>query len=189
MKKSILIDIDDCICDNVYFKILKDVIKSNKKIEDCTEYHVEDNFNLSKEQIDCYNNRLGQINPYKRAIIHKDCIEVIQKLNEKYNVYICSAAILKENLLKSGNYFKYKYDFLRQNFPFLNPFNFIFACNKTMLKADIMIDDKPANLRGNNVKEKLLFTAYHNKNLTDKELRKQGLKRVNDWKEIKNILL
>ena len=36
---------------------------------------------------------------------------------------------------------------------------------------------------------KLLFTAWHNKDLTDDELKKQNIIRVNNWKEIASILL
>ena len=36
---------------------------------------------------------------------------------------------------------------------------------------------------------KLLFTAYHNKNIADDELKEKKLTRVNSWKEIEKILL
>ena len=36
---------------------------------------------------------------------------------------------------------------------------------------------------------KLLFTAYHNVNITDEELKAKNLIRVNNWKEIEKILL
>ena len=37
--------------------------------------------------------------------------------------------------------------------------------------------------------KKLLFSAYHNKNIPDEELKKDGLIRVNNWKEVEKILL
>ncbi len=52
-----------------------------------------------------------------------------------------------------------------------------------------MIDDKAENLEGNNKRMKLLFTAFHNKNISEKELKEQGLIRVTDWKEVEKILL
>ena len=36
---------------------------------------------------------------------------------------------------------------------------------------------------------KMLFTAYHNKTITDEELKQNGVIRVNGWKDIEKILL
>lgn len=36
---------------------------------------------------------------------------------------------------------------------------------------------------------KLLFTAWHNKNLTKEELDRQNIIRVSNWKKIKSLLL
>lgn len=36
---------------------------------------------------------------------------------------------------------------------------------------------------------KMLFTAYHNKDITDEELKDNEVIRVNGWKEIEKILL
>ena len=36
---------------------------------------------------------------------------------------------------------------------------------------------------------KLLFTAWHNENISESELDKQDIIRVNNWKEIEELLL
>ena len=69
-----------------------------------------------------------------------------------------------------------------------NTDNYIFTTNKEIINCDIKIDDKLSNLSGN-AQMKMLFTAYHNKELTDKELEKNGVIRVNGWKDIEKILL
>ena len=71
--------------------------------------------------------------------------------------------------------------------PFINPHNFIFLGNKSVLNCDIKIDDRLDNLNG--AKTKILFTAFHNKKISEKNLKKQGIKRVNNWKEIEQLLL
>ena len=60
--------------------------------------------------------------------------------------------------------------------------------NKDMLEADIRIDDSISNLKGK-AEKKILFTAYHNKNITDDKLEKEGVIRANSWREIEKILL
>ena len=53
--------------------------------------------------------------------------------------------------------------------------------------SDIKIDDKIENLVNGDIK--ILFTAYHNKNISDEELKNQGIIRAKDWLDIKKILL
>ncbi len=171
MKKSIIIDVDDVICESVFYEVLRKIVGSNKKLEDCTEYHAEDNLDVTPKQMEEYYTSVTSKTPYKNAILTPNCYEVIKKLNEKYDVYICSACVIEVSPNKSGNLFKFKYDFLIKTFPFLDPFKFIFTSAKKMLSGDILIDDKPSNFVGRGIKKKFLFTAYHNKNLTDKELK------------------
>jgi len=82
---------------------------------------------------------------------------------------------------------KHKFEFLLKNLPFLDPNKFTFQTNKSILNCEIKIDDKMENLK--NAEIKLLYTAYHNENISDDELRKENIIRVNNWKEIRKILL
>ena len=88
----------------------------------------------------------------------------------------------------SGIYFKHKYDFLVKNFPFLNPNKFIFTSAKNIFKADIQIDDKLDNMKGD-VETRIMFSAYHNKSVSDEELKQNGAVRVSCWKDVEKILL
>lgn len=72
--------------------------------------------------------------------------------------------------------------------PFIDPKRFIFLSDKELVDADIRIDDSVDKLKGK-AEIKLLFTAYHNKNITADELKEKKLTRVNSWKEIEKILL
>ena len=65
--------------------------------------------------------------------------------------------------------------------------NFVFVGNKKILKSDIKIDDKIENLINGDIK--LLYTAYHNKNISKEELEEKGIVRVNNWLEIEKLLL
>ena len=51
----------------------------------------------------------------------------------------------------------------------------------------VKIDDRIDNLKG--AKTKILYTAYHNKDISDKELMKKKIIRANNWNDIKNILV
>ena len=71
--------------------------------------------------------------------------------------------------------------------PYITPFQYIFLYDKSLLNIDIKIDDKPDNLT--NCERKILFNAWHNNNLTEDELNKLGIERVNNWYEIKEKLI
>ena len=55
------------------------------------------------------------------------------------------------------------------------------------MNFDIKIDDRTNNLE--NANTKLLFNAWHNKNITQEELDKENIIRVNSWLEIKDLLI
>jgi 5'(3')-deoxyribonucleotidase len=51
-----------------------------------------------------------------------------------------------------------------------------------------MIDDGVHNF-GEHIGRKLLFTAPHNKGITDDELSVKGIQRVSGWREVAGLLL
>lgn len=87
----------------------------------------------------------------------------------------------------AGNNLKNKYNFLYDKLDFIEPKNYIFTADKSVINCDIKIDDKLNNIES--AKTKLLFTAWHNKDMSEEELVKQNVIRVNNWKEIEQILL
>ena len=89
---------------------------------------------------------------------------------------------------KTNNVFKNKYDFIIKYLPFINCNKIILTGVKNMFEADIQIDDKIGHLK-NNVKTKFMFTSYHNRNITDAELKENNVVRVNNWNDIAKHLL
>ena len=100
---------------------------------------------------------------------------VLRALVEKYEIFIATAA------MEFPNSFGPKYRWLRRHFPFLDPHNFIFCGDKSILLADYLIDDQPRQLlrfRG----EGILFTAPHN-------LEVSGYRRVDNWPQAEQLFL
>ena len=116
-----------------------------------------------------------------------DCVNTIKELNEKYDVYIVTAYIWKEDVIDAATNLKNKFEYLHYWFPFIDTNNFIFMTDKTKIKYDIGIDDRVSNLES--CDKKLLFTEFRNKKLTDEELENKGITRVNNWFDIKKKLL
>ena len=102
---------------------------------------------------------------------------VMQKLNERYELFVVSAAMEFPASLSE------KKSWLTTHFPFITWQQIVFCGSKEIIKADIMIDDHFKNLdifSG----ETLLFTQPHN------ILANSGRhKRVSSWNEIEQLLL
>ena len=100
----------------------------------------------------------------------------------------CRACVKEIYSELKRKHLKNKFKYLIKTFPFIEPQQYVFTTNKEIINCDIKIDDRAANLKGK-AEKKLLFSAYHNKNIPDEELKKDGLIRVNNWKEVEKILL
>lgn len=106
-----------------------------------------------------------------------DSQEVLEKLHNKYEVFIVSAAT--EFPLSLAE----KQTWLNEHFPFIDWKHMVFCGSKEIIKSDIMIDDHFKNLdffEG----ETFLFTQPHNVR------RDSGKhKRVSNWKELQMLLI
>jgi 5'-nucleotidase len=114
---------------------------------------------------------------FRTAPVMNDSQKVLSELNERYEVFIVSAATeFPQSLLE-------KYEWLSEHFPFISWRQMVFCGSKIIVEADIMIDDHFKNLdhfKGTTI----LFSQPHN------QLRDLGRhKRVDSWKEIAGLLL
>lgn len=98
--------------------------------------------------------------------------EVLQELSKTYDIYIVTAA--QEFRHSLGD----KHDWLQQHFPFIPWKNYVFCGDKSIIRADYMIDDHIHNLTSF-TGQGLLFTASHN-------VAERGFVRVDDWLEVRS---
>jgi len=114
---------------------------------------------------------------FRTAPVVKDSVAILAGLNKKYEVFIVSAAMEFPQSLPE------KLEWLNEHFTFLNWQQVVFCGSKTIIDANIMIDDHFKNLdlfKGTTI----LFTQPHN------QLKNAGHhKRADSWKEIASILL
>ncbi|MBW8686271.1 5' nucleotidase, NT5C type [Chitinophaga rhizophila] len=112
---------------------------------------------------------------FRTKPVIKDSQEVIRALQDKYEVFIVSAAMEFTPSLPE------KVDWLAEHFPFISWQNIVFCGSKTIIQADYMIDDHVKNLQPFKG-QGLMFTAPHNVNVTD-------FKRVDTWQDVAGLLL
>lgn len=184
--KKIMVDMDDVICDGGFLSLVNQFLGTDYKKEDIKTYYIQDL--IPKERYIEWSEFFNTKNVYDYCEMLEDMYEVLEKLSKKYEIYIATAYIFRDNEEYSSNNLKNKFEWLYENLPFISPDNYIFTTNKEIIDCEIKIDDKLSNLSGK-AETKLLFTAYHNKNITKEELEENDAIRVNGWREIEKILL
>jgi len=102
---------------------------------------------------------------------------VMKLLNERYDVIVVSMATEFPESLTD------KQIWLHDNFPFISWKQSVFCGNKSLIKADIMIDDHFKNL-DNFDGETIMFIQPHNLNSSG-----HGHKTVSSWLEIEYLLM
>lgn len=183
MRKSIMVDMDEVITDGGFLHLVNEYGKTNYTAQDVKDYYMQD---LVPDKDEFFKYFVTK-NQYDYCRLLPDVREVLKYLQDYYDIYIGTSYVIKEIPKECGIVLLQKHNYLYDNLPFISPDNYIFISNKSLLNCDIKIDDKLSNLE--NAKIKLLFTAYHNKDLSDEYLQSMGVIRVNNWLEIKDILV
>jgi 5'(3')-deoxyribonucleotidase len=174
-QKRICVDMDEVMADAI--------------AEHLARYNREFQQNLTKE--DLRGKRFWQIVPephhailddYLRAAdffedldVMPDAPRVLAALQARYDVFIASAA------MEVPSSFNPKFRWLQRHFPFIRHTHIVFCGDKSILRADYLIDDNPRQLElftGTGI----LYDAPHNANIT-------GYTRVRNWLEIESLFL
>ena len=174
-KKIVAIDMDE---------VLADFLKKELRI-------YEEEFGVTYTPEDLNGHELYQVVPEEhRDIVYgyphrpgffrdlevmQDSQEVVAELQEKYEVFVVSAAMeFRDSLVD-------KRDWLGDHFPSISWKHVVFCGFKHIIRGDYLIDDRADNLKfffG----QPLLFSAPHN-------LKVNSFQRVENWKAVANYLL
>ncbi len=100
---------------------------------------------------------------------------VLERMTAEYEVFIATAA------MEFPNSFGPKYRWLERHFPFLSPSHFVFCGDKSILKADYLIDDMPRHFQRFSGAG-ILFTSPHNAKL-------KGYTRADNWRVLEKMFL
>lgn len=110
---------------------------------------------------------------FKDLPVIQDSKEIIEALNDRYEVYVVSAAMEFKHSLYD------KFEWLDEHFPFIPWKRRVFCGDKTIAKGDVLIDDHEFNLSVF-AGRPIVFTAPHNVHYTKYE-------RMDKWLDAKNF--
>ncbi|MGV3463995.1 MAG: 5' nucleotidase, NT5C type [Heyndrickxia sp.] len=172
--KRIAIDMDEVMADFVpkQLTIYNRDYKENLTIEDLQGKKLRELRPHLKEDLRKY---LMDPTFFRNLEVMKDSQEVIKELSESYEIFITTAA------MEVPASFTAKYEWLREHFSFLNDMNFVFCGDKSIIRADYLIDDNSRHFK-TFMGQGILYTAPHNINVT-------GYVRVNNWQDVRKYFL
>ena len=130
---------------------------------------------LAEERFHALHEHLHKGAFFRDLAVVEGAQDALRDLAIDNEVFITSAAMEFPNSLQ------YKWEWLSDHFGFLDPLNFVFCGDKSIINADYLIDDNPRQLRRFKG-EGILFTSPHN-------LGVKGFRRVNDWLDVEKLFL
>lgn len=177
----ILIDIDDVLTNMVvaWLKRIEEKYGVHRDYEDIQNWDMQKAYpELTKEEIYSV---LYEEEFWDTVETKPDAIEYVRKLHEEgYQIYFCTASFC-------GNLEpKFKHT-IERDFPYIKWENIILSSNKKMIIGDFLVDDNIDNLVDGVYKGILVDTPY-NRSLPDIYLKKKGITRVTNWKQIYDII-
>ncbi|MEP6613014.1 MAG: 5'(3')-deoxyribonucleotidase [Mucilaginibacter sp.] len=172
MKKSIAIDMDGVIADEVVQLLTWYELHYGVKIHP-GELNGRREEDVVPEK-DAYRKLSAMPGYFRSTPVMPGAIEAVKTLMENFDIYIVSAAMQYPHSLSQ------KLDWLGEHFPFISWRNIIFCGDKSIIGTDYMIDDHIKNLdyfKGKTI----MFNAFHNVNHTHHQ-------RVNNWDEVLELM-
>ena len=174
MKKRIAIDMDEVMADFIpkHLSLYNQEYKDTITIQDLNGCTLESLRPELEDRIKAY---IKEPTFFRDLEVMKDSQQVIEELTHSYEVFITTAA------MEYPTSFTAKYDWLKQHFPFLSDMNIVFCGNKSIIKADYLIDDNARHFKTFSG-QGILYSAPHN-------IHETGHVRVNDWQEVHSYFL
>ena len=114
---------------------------------------------------------------FRTVPVMKGSVDGLKKLNSVYEVVVISMATEFPQSLTD------KQLWMHDNYPFISWKQLVFCGDKSLIRADIMIDDHPKNL-DNFTGKTIMFTQPHNIFINNSKHT-----RVSSWIEIERLLL
>ena len=170
--KRILVDMDGVLADvySRFFELHEKETGSKLSIADVS----------GKLEAEAFQNQLKWVTTpgfFRTVPVMKGSIEGLKALNSRFKMIVVSMATEFPQSLTD------KQLWIHDNYPFISWQQLVFCGDKSLIRADIMIDDHPKNL-DNFTGETIMFTQPHN--ILLKDIRH---KRVSSWEEIESLLL
>lgn len=189
MKRKFFIDFDNTIIDTIqaYVDTYNELYCNHPQFK-TAESHLVNQYNM-KDQCDLIENVLDIFEHplfFKFAeLINENTFEVLEKLNCKYQLIVCSIGT-PINISRKALYLKNKLPFIKDYILISNP-----TCkmNKSLvnMQNSLFLDDIPSNLFSSNANEEDLYLFGKRYSWNDENLWRDNW--LKNWSEVEEMLL
>lgn len=182
-KDTMMVDVDDVITSSRFFDLICTFLDRQIDIETVNVYYLQTL--LGDKQTEFWH-WVKDKNFYKDVPLIDGAYETLDKYKNDIDFYLASAFLWDGELDMTGPCLRDKYEYLRDNLPMIPKDRFMFVNRKNMLNFDIRLDDRITNLTQGDLL--LLYSAWHNRKISDIELEEKKIVRVNNWQEVDKML-
>lgn len=182
-KDKMMLDVDDVLTKSRFFDLICEFLECNIDIETVNMYYLQNLLGDKKDNFWCW---VRNKNFYKGVPLIEGVYETIDKYKNDIDFYFTSAFLWDGIVDVTGPCLRDKYEYLRDNLPMIPRDRYIFINHKDLLNFEIRLDDRMSNLTQGDLL--LLFSAWHNRNITKEELDNKGIIRVDNWQEVDKML-
>lgn len=173
-KTRIAIDMDEVIADAM--GAIRQWVKSEYQHEwddaELVGYAMRDL--LAEDRLHALHEHLHQGEFFRDLAVLDGAQDALRALTVENEVFITTAAMEFPNSLQ------YKWQWLQDHFDFLDPLNFVFCGDKSIINADFLIDDNARHFK-HFIGQGIVFDAPHNANVT-------GYPRLKHWNDAVALL-
>lgn len=172
--KRIAVDMDEVLAKYTHkvIKILKEETGYNINIDEVSGAFLSKS--LPKKYLDIVTGYPYLEGFFRDLEVMEYSKEVLYRLYKTYEVYIVSSTLQHPNAPKD------KLAWLNEHFPFIHFKKIVFCGDKSIIRADYLIDDHPRHLEDFQGKP-ILFSAFHN-------IHENRFQRANNWIEVEQII-
>lgn len=146
------------------------IFDDDLKIEEIKTWNIIEH--VKPEAKDFMINFLNLHKFYRDLDVVSDSQRVLKKLSKHNEIFFVTDPFTRMS-------FKSKYDWLEEHFPFIPTENYVFVSNKSIIKADFLIDDGVHNLE-NFSGYSILYDAPYNRD-------EDRFYRVKNWQDIEHL--
>lgn len=177
---TILVDMDDTIenLSEAWIAFLNNRYGTSVKPKDITEWDMQKAFPTLQGK-DIYG-ALKEKALWEMVKPLPGAVKYLKKLIDDGNQVFIVTASHPDTVSAKMNTVLFKY------FPFIPHENVIITSSKQLIMGDFLVDDAPHNMGGQY--KGLLFTANHNRAVSDDELLNVNAVRVDNWKEAYGLI-
>jgi len=171
--ERIAVDMDEVVADALgeHLRRYNRDYKEKIQIEDLEGKWIWDVVSRDRQQ--ALANYLYSEDFFESLAVMPDAERVIERLQTSYEVFIVTAA------MEVPTSFDQKFRWLAKHFPFVAPSHIVYCGDKSIVRADYLIDDNPRQLR-HFQGERILYSAPHNAHI-------KGYRRVKNWLEVERL--